>query len=288
VKFGKDLGIGTEKICLEKVTLSPGDTIGTILERSANSGIDRLTNLTQGGLTGLITTIAMNKLAKGLNTAFTEIEQTVSGSTGGGSNTGAVVTKKSPVVQDLAGETDTKKSILSPMMAQLNNFSEGLDTARTAIQAYLVDVNAYESRISSGRTCYDSLVGNNLTTPENPQVTAAYDFYNDRQAKIDAIKNPLLAELKKVSDAKKLIADTTAELNSSNSTQEISSIFNAYMTKVNGSDYPDTRTAAQREGERRKSKTEADADKDVDKFQATCDQLGGGNNGGGYSGPGGI
>lgn len=283
IKYADTKVLGAEKVCLEKVTLSPGDTVASTLERSANSAIDRLTNLTESGLTGLITTMAMQKLSKGLNTAFLSSSAGGSGSVTVTNNGNTVSTSKS-FVQDLSGDKDTKDSVTAPMIQQLNYYSKELDSVRTADQSYLVDINAYQSRVESGRACYDSLIENNTVTSDNPQVTAAYDFYNNRQAKIDAIKNPLLAELRKITEAKTLVADTLAKINTSNSTQEISSLFNTYISTINTKNYPTSQTAAEREGEHRKNKAEGDADKEIDTYQATCNQLGGSGNGG-FVGP---
>lgn len=272
---------GEEGRCLKRATLSPGESVASALEQAANSGIDRLTNLQDNGLTSLLTSLAVARLSQGLNKAFRSSQE------GSGSNTGTVVTTTSPPKQDLEGDPDTKQSILTPILAQLNKYTEILTKLEATDRMYLAEVNAYEAKISEGRSCYDGLIENGFANPDDQQITSAYDFYADRQGKIDTIKNVLVPELRLIAQARAFVTDTTNKIKNSNSTQEISSLFSKYTSELNSKKYP----TAQIEGTRRADYTKnkagvesADEVRQISNYQNRCIQIqSAANTGSGYS-----
>ncbi len=267
VKYESFAELGKEKRCLEWATLSPGESVSSALERAANSGIDRLTNLQGEGFTSLLVNLAMAKLTKGLNTAFTSDNDSVE-VVGG-------------VKQDLKDNDDVKESILSPMMKQMTEYSSSLSRIEAIDREYLAAVLAYEARITTGRDCYNSLVASDPLKSTDPQVMSAYDFYNERQAKIDAIKDVLVPEIKILKEAKAFTEETSSKLKASNATQDISTIFNKYMITIESGKYPSLEVEAKRKGEFMKHQSDIkneDGDQgthETDNYLRTCQMLGG-------------
>lgn len=277
-KTAADAKEGEEKKCLEETTLTPGESVSSALERAANSGIDRLTNLQNGGLTSLLTNLALAKLTKGLNKAFTEKNETIE--TIGG------------MKQDLTSDSETKTSILGPMLKQTEQYLESLGRIEAIDRDYLTAILAYESRITEGRSCYDSLVQTDPNKSSDPQVTAAYDFYNARQTKIDTVKGVLIPELRSIKDARTYVNTTVSQIKNSNSTQEISTIFNKYILALDSGKYPKIMTEATRKTDFMKDQNDIKAEdsKDgshqTDNFLKTCQSLGGQSGGSDTSGGG--
>jgi hypothetical protein len=260
---------GEEPVCISESTLTPGDAVASALERAANSGIDRLTNLTGEGLSGLITTIALQKLTGGLNTAF---KVTLSD---GGANIGVITRTTSAPKQDLAGNPDTKAQILSPMTKQFDTYVEKLDRLEVTDRDYLIAVNAYENKITEGRSCYDSLVASGAMSPEDSRIVEAYSFYDNRQNKVDAIKGVIVPEMNLIAEAKNFVTTTKNRVNASNSTQEISTIFSDYSAAIISRKYPEPQTEATRRGQYLKDSADARNDKQIDTYLTTCNSMGG-------------
>ena len=175
------------------------------------------------------------------------------------------------------------------MFKQFDNYISSLSTLKETDRSYLLDVNAYESKISSGMQCYNTLIADGKVTRDNPQVSSAYDFYEERQGRIDTIKNILVPELQKIADAEDLVARTKQKLKTTNSSQEMSTIFNSYTSAVIANKYPEASLAGKRNGDHQKTLSDSNNDKQVDTFAETCVTLGGpnsgnGNNGGGSGG----
>lgn len=265
---------GEEPACEEEEVLTPGEAAGEALSRAANSGLDRLTNLMEGGLTGLLTSLAISKITGGVNST---VKQKGPPTT--------TVTTTSPPRQDLVGDAATKASIVNPMMRQFDSYKAMLDNLESVDRNYLADVNAYASNLSNGRACLDSLVESGAVNPGNPQVVEAYAYYDDRQNRVDAVKNVILPEIRSITAARNLITSTIALINNSNSTQEIGKIFNEYSTKIDASGYPTTQTEGVRKGEHVKNKNDMERDEvNITKYQNMCTSLGGSTDNGGGSG----
>ncbi len=266
----------------QKVTLTPGKTVASSLDRSANSGIDRLTRLQGEGLAAFIMEKAMSSLVSGLNSAFNGSQG--GSSSGSNNNQTTTVTSKSPPTQDLAGDEDTKTAITSPVFKMLENSQSTFDSLESVDTEYLAEVNTYATKIASGKSCYDSLIENKTVTPDNPQVVAAYSFYEDRQNRIDIVKSALTQELKKLANATQLITTTKTKLKETNSSEEINTLYNNYTKEVEKGEYPTIETLGKRKGEYSKTKADIKNDKDVDTYQTTCNQMGGNSNDNGGAG----
>jgi hypothetical protein len=274
-----------EPVCIEYETLTPGKTVANSLNSAANSGLDRLTNLMEGGLTGLLTSLAISKLTGGVNAAIKASQS--------GSNTGSTVTTKAAPKQDLAGDPSTKKSVTNPMTKMLDSNDETLTKVQNVDQEYLGEVTKYANDIDAGRACYDALVDSGLKQVppvdlrNDPKVIEAYAFYDDRQSKIEAAREKINAELQKIDQGKILIDATKVKIANSNSTQEMSTIYDEFSNAYDDAKYPNMQTLGTRQGEINKGEAEIKDDKDnIDKYKNTCTQMGG--NGGGTQDPGGA
>lgn len=296
-----DPSVATTNGCKEgqDIVVTSGETVQSALNNAANSGLDRLTALQDGGLTGLLTTLAIQRLTSGINktikSTVNDIRSSVTGKTT--SNVGVVSTKTVAFQQDLKGDEETKASILSPMIKQIQYYQDELANLTTIDTSYLNAVNAYEPRLATGRLCYESLVNDNLFSTQDAQIAHATDFYDKRQQQVDSVKNTLTQELQKITAAKNLAANTLSTINSSNSTQEITKTFTTYNNTVDSRGYPNPQTAGQREGEYIKNKTDMESDfKDIPNnseirenaktMEAACNQLRNSRNynGGNYGG----
>jgi hypothetical protein len=80
----------------------------------------------------------------------------------------------------------------------------------------------------------------------------------------------LTGELNKIAEAKALVDETQAKLNASNSSQEQGTIFNAYLAKVESSNYPTTQTEGARQSQYVKDKFDAGHDNELDSWINTC------------------
>ncbi len=276
---------GQVATCLEYETLTPGKTVANSLNSAANSGLDRLTNLMEGGLTGMLTSLAISKLTGGVNAVIREAQSS-------GSNTGTTVSTKSAPKQDLAGDASTKKSVTSPMIKMLESLDDTLTKVQDVDQEYLGKVTKYANDISAGRECYDALVDNRLKQipsidlRNDPKVVEAYSFYDNRQGKIEAAQTKINAELAKIVAGKVQIDAATLKINNSNSTQEMSTIYDEFSAAYDNAKYPTLQTLGARKGEINKGEAEIKDDEEtIDKYKNTCTQMGGG---GGTQDPGGA
>ncbi len=256
---------GVAPLCKKTVTLTPSEFIDSTISAAVTSKLDRLTNLTPDGLASFFATLAVTKLTAGLN-------QTISGAfSGSGStnNTATPIGSSAPVRQDLLSDPARRDELLRPMTKQITYYLSTLDSLEAVDQTYLSDVAAYEARLSVGRMCYNQLVADGLTTAADP----AFGFYANRQARIDAIRATISNDTTKIAEARTYIAQVTSQLSTSNSTQEMSTIFNGYMDVVDTRNFPGIQTTATRKGEYTKNRSDSTNDADVGRYETTCAQI---------------
>lgn len=257
--------------CLSETTITPGASVQDMLSKAASAGIDRLTSITgDGALSGLVTTLATSFLKKGFNSAVSSL--TSSGSSGG-ANSSTVTSSKGPAAQDLTNDPDKKQNITTPMMKQLTSYEKSLDDLEVIDNDYLSDIASYEGRLYSIKSCYDSLVADYPTLANSSQVTSGYAFYDGRMQRVGTIKNPLIKEKKSVAAAKNLVTQTKSQLDESKSSQEMSSIFNAYQSEVEKQNLPATGDSIRRKGEYQKNKSESSRDDELKTQESNCTQL---------------
>ena len=264
-KYADDTDPNAMPVCLDEQTITPGKTVNDMLSKASSVGLDRLSNIMgAGSLTGMLSNLAMSAITGGIQKAL--------GGGGGGAkavNVSTTLTASRPSDQDLINDPTRKKELLVSMMRQIDYYSSSLTKLESTDQMYLTETNSYESKIRSGKACYDALVTSGLTASNHP----AFGFYASRQNSINAIKNSLNQELLKIGQARQLISATTNNLNSSNSSQEIGTTFNSYLSTVDSQNLPSMQAEAIRNGEYQTNKSNIGRDTDITTYQNTCVQL---------------
>jgi hypothetical protein len=196
---------------------------------------------------GSLISTAFNTLniIKGISSSI----DSMGGSGGGGqNNTSAPITSTSPAVQDLTNNQQAKTTLTSPAKRQLETHQTALNTLQTTDQNYISQINFYQSQLDSMKQCYDNLV-TEFGIQSDQRVVAALDYYQSTTQSNTVLKNNLSQELGKISTAKTLVSNTISQINASNSSQEITSLFNTYQSTVESQGLPGITAAATRDGE---------------------------------------
>lgn len=242
---------GRPPLCLRTETITPGKAVQASIDKANTAGIDRLANIQGAGSLGaILTSFATTFIMNGIN-------QALSSSSGGSNPNNAPVTVSSvrPVVQDLTNDQTRRSELLAPMLSQLTYYRTSLTALDTTDRAYLADLSAYEVRVQSIRNC--------------PSAAA---IYTNRQNRINTTRASLVAELANIATANQLVTDTTTRLNASNSSQEVSSIFNAYQLRVESERLPALSADAERNGQYITAKSDSSNDTALTDAQTTCAQ----------------
>jgi hypothetical protein len=248
--------------CEFDTTLNPGKAVQDAVSKSALAPLDRLSNLTGAdGLNGILSGFITNAITTGLNTAFKSV-------TSGGSNTnsGTVIQATAPVVRDLVGNPEAKKTITAPILKQLAATQTSLNNLLTLDNQFLSEMTSYESRITAGRNCYVTLKNDFPSV----SITQALAFYTERQGRVDAIKNVINPEKVKIAEAQTLITSTQARVDAVTSTKEVSTLYNEYSTQVEQGGYPTVQTEGARRIQYQQAKSDADRDSDMTNYQNSC------------------
>jgi hypothetical protein len=249
VEYSSSEEEGVEPECVEYRTITPGDQVGDVLSEALNSGTKRLQNIMgDGSLTGMLQGFAISAITSGIRGALNN-----SASGGGQYNTPVTLPSSRPIVQDLANNPLKKSENLSPMNKQLSYYLTTLNNLASLDNKYLAELTSYESRVARIKDC-----------------PSASSIYNNRMGRITPTKNLLTGELNKIAEAKALVDETQAKLNASNSSQEQGTIFNAYLAKVESSNYPTTQTEGARQSQYVKDKFDAGHDNELDSWINTC------------------
>lgn len=260
-----DLTGGT--FCAEQAVLTPGKAVQSGLNLASTVGVDRLANCQGSGcISSLLTGFLDRTLFKGLNQGLASL-------TGGSSNVSQTTNSSVPLKQDLAGDPDKKTELVSTIMKQIDFHSTTVANLEAIDSNYLSAIAVFENKITRVRSCFSNLVSSGIASGGDSRVTAAYDYYNDRKNRIDATKSLLAEDATKINAARQLIADTTSKLNSSQSSQEISNIFNTYSKNYTSQGLPTSSMEAQREQDRARDEHEASNDTAGDSHLDTCSQI---------------
>ncbi|MBP6888203.1 MAG: hypothetical protein KBC21_00725 [Candidatus Pacebacteria bacterium] len=253
--------------CTEKGILNPAKTIQATLDKAATAGLDRLTNIMgEGSLSSILTGFLQDSLEKGLNTGLAEIK-------GGSSNVSITTNSSAPFKSDLAADPNKKTELTSTIMKQLDFHSTTISNLEAIDSSYLRGINTFQNKITQVRSCFSSLVSRGIVAEGDGRVSSAYAYYDDRKSRIDNTKNIIAGDAAKISTAKQLIATTAGKLNGSQSSQEISVIFNAYSKAYTDQKLPTSGTEAQREQDRLRDEGEAGNDTEGDSHLDSCAQI---------------
>ena len=237
--------------CADEQIVTPSGTVQKSLSGSVTAGLDRLNSLQgDGALSALLTGFATKFIMKGINNALSGVL-----SNSPNSSTGTNRTTKGPNIQDLTTDPDTKAAITGPMMKMFNSSTKSLTTLKSLDEAYLNSIDAYDAKVTAIKSCYDALVLADPSLEGTAKVVRATNFYNNRKEQIVNTQNDIRPELKLVGEALEFIINTSNSIRNSNSTQEISTIFNDYQNQVETRKYPGVYSEAQRRGEYARNKS---------------------------------
>lgn len=215
-----------------------------------------------GSLIG--TAFSTLNLLKGISSS---LGSATDGSSGGGSNnTGSTVTASSPPAQDLVNNPQAKQTLSSPVMAQLSAHMDSIQKLETVDSNFLSTITTYQGQLDAMKSCFQS-----IDVPDSE----AMSFYDSETRKNTELRNTINQELELVSTAKTLLATTTNRINSSNSSEEIASIFDSYQAASQG--LPGLTAGASREGEyisfQGKVRMSSSEDGGVYRHKQRCDML---------------
>lgn len=236
--------------CLQWLTTTPGDQVGGTLTEALTAGTKRLENIMgDGSLTGMLQGFAISAITSGIKKALN--------ASGGGTtyNIPVMLPTSRPVVQDLANDPLKKTQNLQPMDKQLAYYLSTLNNLAAIDSSYMSDLLSYEAKVTALKNC-----------------TVATSYYNNRMSRITPAKNSILAEQAKITEAKTLISDTQAKLSASNSSQEQSTIFNAYLAAIDDNALPTFQAEGVRSAEYERNKFDVSHDTELGTWQTTCAQ----------------
>jgi hypothetical protein len=244
---------GQDPVCLHESTVTPGDTIAAALDKATTAGMDRLSSLMGAdSLSGLIESLATSVIQ---GVASKAVGSVFGGGGGSIANKPVVLNSKRPVLQDLTNDPLQRTQVTKPMNKQLKYYSDMLDSLATLDSQYTNDLNAYQARIDTVKTC-----------------TSAAGYYNDRNGRISTLRASLVAEQSKITQARTLISDTQTKMSASNSSDEELAIFNAFMQSVDDGSLPNNQAEGARRIEGDKNKRDAANDTELTTWQNTCAQ----------------
>ncbi len=207
------------------------------------AGIDQAFNTTANNLSGG-------------NTSHTTNSAPVSYSTTVSTQSNTTVTSSSTYTQDLIQNPSIKTTITDPIKKLLSTDLAAISTLGTLDQNYLAEINLYEGQLSTLNNCYDGLV-RDFSIPKDANFVS---FYTNKKSSTDALLSQITNELNSLPVATRLINETLTKINASNSTQEITALFNNYQNQSDSGAIPNAMSRATREGDYQRYKTTVEQD----------------------------
>ncbi|MFA6608540.1 MAG: hypothetical protein WCT07_01365 [Candidatus Paceibacterota bacterium] len=246
-----------ETICEAEEVITPSGNVQNILSNAVGAPLSRLTNIQgEGALSSVLTGFVMKVLTDGLNRAFSRAGQS-------GTNVSVTLNNQPSLNQDLISDPAAKSSLVRTMQKEFTEYLKSLDSLDSTDTSYLADVASYETKLNSVKNCWDSLIN-------NPSYNDFISFYNQRMTKINELSTFLNLEKTNITAARTLINNTSIAISNSNSSQEISNIYNDYRNQLEQSNYPTLGTDLRRVGEYRKNKSDSSNDSTLKDYQNMC------------------
>lgn len=255
--------VGGGTFCAIKSVLTPGDAVQNALNIGSTAGLQRMLNIQgEGALTSLLTGFLQESLFKGLNKGLVSLT--------GGNNTSQTTNSTAPAAQDLASDPSRKTELIGTLMKQIDFTTKTLDDLQRVDADYLYAINAYQGRINQVKSCFDNLLDRNMTTMGDPRVSNAYAFYNNRKGRIDATRAILNDDATKISTARQYVTAVTTQLSASNSSEEISGIFNDYMKNYSEQNLPTNTTFSLRKQSYSQDISQVETETEDDTHLSNC------------------
>ncbi len=255
--------------CIEEAISQASSVLNDAYKKALGSGLATAISSFGSGAGSLIGTIFQTvSLVQGISTSF-------GGSSDGGGNTGGsrpttyngtttatgstgtngTQTSTAGFTQDLVNNPQTRAILSATPMEQLNYHKDSLSRLATADNNYISVIDSYNSQLDALGTCFDNLVRD---FPDDTasgaqygsQVASARNFISTTKNANSGVKVSITAELGKIDVTNALITDTINTIQTSNSTQEITTAFQNYQNQVRDQRLPDLTSGVAREGDR--------------------------------------
>ncbi|MEN9880911.1 MAG: hypothetical protein RLZZ308_94 [Candidatus Parcubacteria bacterium] len=274
----KEIDFMGEEFCVEKKTISPGNSVQNYLDLASTAGFQRMFNIDGGGTgVGILSGFAMKALNAGLSSALATIKREITSSSGGSlTNTTFTLNSITPSSQDLLNNPSAKASLLSTMTAQTERDKASLSELEQIDRNYLSLVNNYENKVAQVKQCYDSLVSNNLVQSTDSRVVTATTFYNNRMSTINEIKNTIEKDTEAITSSREGIAGFIQKIQASNSTEEINAMFSSYTSTVKSLRL--SSVLSERKGEYAVQQSNVSRDTQPESLLQTCNNIRNGSN----------
>lgn len=256
--------------CIEQTINQAGSVLNDAYQKALGSGLQTAISSIGSGAGSLIGTIFTTiSLVQGINTSL----GSVTGS-GGGSNTGGsrpttyngtttatgstqsngTQTSTAGFTQDLVNNPQTRAVLSAAPMDQLNYHRQALLDLGAVDNNYISAINSYNTQLDTLKSCFDNLVrdfpddtasGSQYGT----QVSNALNFVSNTKAANTTTLNSINSELGKIDTAGTLVASTISTIQTSNSTDEITSTFQNYQNQIRSQGLPDMTARIARESD---------------------------------------
>lgn len=254
--------------CNRSVVVNPGKAVQSAVELAFNAGTLRLTNIQGEGVLNQIFGALTEKLfSQGLNKGLAALS--------GGSNTSETVTSTRPATNDLAADPERKESTVDALSQHFSMMKGILNNLETTDREHNSAITTYRGKVTSVKTCFDSLIDRGIASPSDSRVVRAYAYYNDRMGKITASESIINEDLIKIAEARDLIQTTEAIIaaTTTQSSQIISTTFDSYRKTYTRSAFPNNDTYSARRVQFSREKSDADRDTEDTTHMSACSQI---------------
>lgn len=280
-----DTSSGSSLPCLRETITKSAASLKTLYEESIVSPLRTLQASFGTGAGSLVstayTTVGILRSINNIINSGSPTSYGTVGNYGTVSNQGTVgnlgtVTSSAPV-QNLRNNPQQKGIIIDPIDKNLTAHLNGLSTLETTEQNYLAEINSYGAQIQSLKSCYDRLTSDFPNLSGSGSANSFMTYYTPKKAATDTLRNSISTELSKIGTTRTFVTETLTRIRASNSSEEISSIFNNYQNRVDRENLPTITSAPVREGEyimyRSTVQEDTGANGNIPAFRSECDRL---------------
>lgn len=240
----------TPGCALEEIKQAASTINSTYLE-AINAPIKLLQNTLGPGAGNLVNTAFTSiNLIRGISSAM---ESVSGGSSGGGgaapTNVPIGTVSTSTPVRDLTNNPTMRESLTTPPKQQLQSHLSSLSELERVDRSYLTDIPFYQNQLSVMKSCYDGLAQDYPNTASDPRTTSALAYYQSKSDANSTLQVRINTELELVATTRTLVTDTLNRITSSQSSEEILSLFNSYQNQVDSQNLPNFMSGGTRQAE---------------------------------------
>ncbi len=252
--------------CNKSAVVNPGKAVQSAIELAVNSGTLRLTNIQGEGTLGqILSSLTSQVFSKGLNQGLAALS--------GSDNTSVTVAQLTPIRNDLTEDPERKAELIRSIGGDFKATRETLTNVENVDRDYLRAIQAYNSKVNPVKACFDSLLERGMVSSSDSRAVAAYNYHRDRRSKIDPIQATIDSDLAKIAQGRELISTTENKINASNSSEEISRLFNAYKQTYTDQNIPSYSTLSERKVSYNEDKRNSESDNEHVGHINSCNQI---------------